>query len=507
MYKIKIKSIKNRLFLAYFLTSTFLLIILCLFLYFQIKNTILESFDKLLHSKMQMVVANLLEERGTIDFEIAEAKLSEYTIKNSGHYYKVIIDKKILTSPSLNNDNYEFKILERFYIDEETKEVFFNSKDLINQDVRIIKKILNIKNKEVTVYLGESLKDTNYLIKKLTNIFYIVIPLGIFIIEFLGLKIAEKGLEPLEELSNKIKKINHENLNESLFLDERSEELDNIVNSFNSMLKRVDNAFETEKYILSEASHYLKTPITAIKANCDVTLKKERGITEYIETIKKIKVISNKMNKLVNDMLSQAKLDSEGLNTTSFEKISINECIKNALNFSESIALEKNITIDYIFDNEFKTSYGVSNSKEEWSGGSAPVPPETPEQSSEVFSNKSKDNYYIKGSEERITELFLNILENSIKYNKNNGSIKISLNKINNEFQIIFSDTGIGINKDDLNNIFDRFYRAKKINVDGTGLGLSIAKKIVDLHNGKIEVTSEIEKGTSFIITFPRINF
>lgn len=469
MYKIKIKSIKNRLFLAYFLTSTFLLIILCLFLYFQIKNTILESFDKLLHSKMQMVVANLLEERGTIDFEIAEAKLSEYTIKNSGHYYKVIIDKKILTSPSLNNDNYEFKILERFYIDEETKEVFFNSKDLINQDVRIIKKILNIKNKEVTVYLGESLKDTNYLIKKLTNIFYIVIPLGIFIIEFLGLKIAEKGLEPLEELSNKIKKINHENLNESLFLDERSEELDNIVNSFNSMLKRVDNAFETEKYILSEASHYLKTPITAIKANCDVTLKKERGITEYIETIKKIKVISNKMNKLVNDMLSQAKLDSEGLNITSFEKISINECIKNALNFSESIALEKNITIDYSFDN--------------------------------------KDNYYIKGSEERITELFLNILENSIKYNKNNGSIKISLNKINNEFQIIFSDTGIGINKEDLNNIFDRFYRAKKINVDGTGLGLSIAKKIVDLHNGKIEVTSEIEKGTSFIITFPRINF
>ena len=240
-----------------------------------------------------MLTANLIEEKGELEFELAELKSGEYTIKNSGHYYKVIIDKNIIISPSLGKKEFNFEEIEKIYVDKELDETYFSSYDLINQEIRVLKKTLQIKNKKITIFLGETLKETNLLIKRLTSIFYIIIPLGIFIIEFLGIKIAEKGLKPLEILSEKIKNTSHENLNEKLSLDKKSEELDNIVDSFNEMLKKIENAFETEKFILSEASHYLKTPITAIKTNCDVILKKNREKDEYIEVIKKIRSISN----------------------------------------------------------------------------------------------------------------------------------------------------------------------------------------------------------------------
>lgn len=101
----------------------------------------------------------------------------------------------------------------------------------------------------------------------------------------------------------------------------------------------------------------------------------------------------------------------------------------------------------------------------------------------------------------------MNIIENAVNYNKENGIVEIATSIKNNNVNILIKDTGIGIQKEDLERIFERFYRADTSrNTEGTGLGLSIAKAIIEAHSGKIEVKSEFGKGSCFTITFPSIH-
>lgn len=110
-------------------------------------------------------------------------------------------------------------------------------------------------------------------------------------------------------------------------------------------------------------------------------------------------------------------------------------------------------------------------------------------------------NVRIKADQTLITQLLINLIENAVKYNKRNGWIKITLRRERNTARIIVEDNGVGMTKEDLPNIFKRFYRADRSRTgDGTGLGLSIVKWIVDLHNGSISVNSELGKGTAFEI-------
>ena len=231
------------------------------------------------------------------------------------------------------------------------------------------------------------------------------------------------------------------------------------------MLKRIDKAFETEKIILSEASHKLKTPIAVIKSYCDVILKKERSKEEYIETITSIKSVTNKIVSLISGILSIAKLESENIKYNKFEKISINECINNCLDLVEYLAYQKNIDIKI----------------------------------------ENNSDYYILADKDKIIEALINIIENAIKYNSNNGEVLIKTFKEDNFINISIKDSGKGINDEEKDKIFDKFYRINdNKNVEGNGLGLNISKTIIESHQGKIKVNSNINnQGTEFIISLP----
>ena len=111
---------------------------------------------------------------------------------------------------------------------------------------------------------------------------------------------------------------------------------------------------------------------------------------------------------------------------------------------------------------------------------------------------------FMLGDEKQIKTLLINLIDNSIKYSNNNGVVVIKIMKNSSEIIIEISDNGIGIENYDLPFIFDRYYRSSKFNkINGFGLGLSIANSIIESHKGKIEVKSEVNKGTTFFITFP----
>ena len=170
------------------------------------------------------------------------------------------------------------------------------------------------------------------------------------------------------------------------------------------------------------------------------------------------------MNRLIGDMLSLTRLDSGLLSTADFTSVSLYECIDNAMKFTEFLAKERQVKI----------------------------------------TNKIPENIHILGDRETLTEVFLNIIENGIKYNRVGGAVEITATKNTDRVEVSIQDTGEGIRDGDSEKIFNRFYRADTSrDKEGTGLGLSIAKAIIEAHGARIEVKSELDKGSCFVLTLP----
>lgn len=460
-------SIKFRIFASSFLLSTIVFVSFSLFIYSEVEKFVFEALDDTLHSKMQLLIGLLHEEKNKVEFELTEIKGGEYSIVGSGHYYKVVIEsQKNIVSPSLDKNNFDFKITENKIISQNQDEKLFNSLGVLNEKIRVLEKDFNFIDKNIKIIVAESTEESLTTLDKIKHSIYLFTILGISILCFFSFLISKKSLEPIENLANEISSIGHKNLNIRIKPKKINKELESLINSFNGMLSRINKAFETEKFIISEASHQLKTPIAVIRSNCDITLKKDRTVEDYKETLLTIKETSISMTKQINDMLSLAKLDSVNFKEEDFKLTNISKCINKALDISQSLAIKNNIEL--------------------------------------IFSSNN-DNLEILGDENRLTEAFLNLIENAIKYNKPNGKVEVFLEKLNNKIKILIKDTGTGIHEKDLPNIFERFYRSRNIvDIEGTGLGLPIVKAIVELHSGAISLESSVNKGTSFIINFPQ---
>ncbi len=222
---------------------------------------------------------------------------------------------------------------------------------------------------------------------------------------------------------------------------------------------------QAKKDFVSNVSHELKTPIAVLKGAME-TIETE----EDMETIKKFAKMSkkriNQMDSLINDLLVLAKLESK---EEKIEKkpVKLHSLVLNVFKDLEEIAVEKNI----------------------------------------YLKNEVKKDFVIFADEKKFNILLKNLVENAIKYNKQNGKVNVSAYSKDGYSYIVVEDTGIGIPKEALPLIFERFYRVDKSrsrNIGGTGLGLSIVKHITESHNGKVSVESEFGKGSKFIVKIPK---
>ena len=233
----------------------------------------------------------------------------------------------------------------------------------------------------------------------------------------------------------------------------------------NKTIKPIKESFEKQKEFIANASHELKTPLTIIRTNTSLVLSNSR---ETVESQSKwLNYINNqieRMAKLIDEMLSLAKLDT-GKELEEFTIFDISKLINNVLLTFEAVLFENNIELSSNIDEEI----------------------------------------IIKGDRESIKKVFIILLDNAIKYTNNSGKIDVELIKDKNKIKLKIKNTGEGIKKEDLDKIFERFYRvdtSRARDTGGYGLGLSIAKSIVESHNGKIYAESNIGKDTTFIIEF-----
>lgn len=228
-------------------------------------------------------------------------------------------------------------------------------------------------------------------------------------------------------------------------------------------LERVRSEF------VANVSHELKTPIAAVKGFSETLLagavKDEETAMSFLQIIYDE---SERLNRLIGDILELSKIESRRT-ALILSPVELNEFIRHTIQILDVSATKKNITVNFTCDEEL----------------------------------------YIEGDEDRLRQIFVNLLSNAINYTPEGGQVNISIEEQQDYVAISFSDTGVGIPEKDLPRIFERFYRVDKArsrNSGGTGLGLSIVKHLVDIHKGKISVTSVVGMGSTFTIELPYIH-
>lgn len=226
---------------------------------------------------------------------------------------------------------------------------------------------------------------------------------------------------------------------------------------------RLDNM---RKEFVADVSHELKTPLTSILGYSETLATSEYDKELQTKFLNVISSEAVRMTKLVNDLLTLSKYDNKKTNTEKTE-FDLGELVKQA---------QENLQIEM----------------------------DKKHQKVECFVTANVPNVY--ADRDGIERVVLNILSNSIKYTGEGGTIKIYVGFVYNDAYIKVIDNGIGIPEEDLNKIFERFYRVDKARtreMGGTGLGLSIAKEILDQNNGRIDIKSKVHEGTEVVITIP----
>lgn len=311
--------------------------------------------------------------------------------------------------------------------------------------------------------VSSSLEDVREDLERLLLIFLIVIPAGLLMSGFSAFLIAKRAFKPISKMINTANEISASSLDKRLAIPETNDEVKALSVTLNSMIDRLDKTFKSHRQFIADASHELRTPLTIIQTELELTLK---NIKEQ-STVKSIKIalteIDN-LSKLAKSLLTLAKVDASK-NKLLTKQVRLDELILECVQSLNSLAeLNKN-RIDILIDEAIE----------------------------------------IEGDQEKLKSIILNLLDNSLKYSGDNKVIKIGLKKSDSFYvNIAVSDNGPGIPGKDIPYIFERFYRSNELrsNVDGNGLGLAIVKEFVEMHSGKITVSSKPGE-TIFIVTLP----
>lgn len=278
------------------------------------------------------------------------------------------------------------------------------------------------------------------------------------LIYLLGRIYANRILRPLQHILKELKRIRGNNLNVRMKTFDNKDELDELIRTLNEMLDRIDTAFQAEKSFISNASHELNNPLTAIQGECEISLLKERSATEYIDSLQRISTESKRITQLIKHLLFLSRQDED--------------ILQNAKEKIDLVVLLRDLCLQY--------------------------PQVT------FNTNETDGSVHITANFYLLRIALQNIIDNARKYSKEQVDVSLSIHEDCPVIEI--KDYGIGIPEEEIHHIFHSFYRASNTRgYTGQGIGLSLSMKILSVYGGKITIDSEINSYTKVTMTFPHI--
>ncbi|MBX3165305.1 MAG: HAMP domain-containing histidine kinase [Bacteroidetes bacterium] len=322
------------------------------------------------------------------------------------------------------------------------------------------------ENKTYLVVLSANNYFASHHLSFLRNIIFGGIIFTILITAYISIYLSKHIFDPIKQITDEVKQISTENIHKRLEEKDNNNEISELISTFNDLLVRIETAFETQKNFISNASHELGTPLTAIIGEADVALIKTRTQEEYREALQNISQQAERLDQITKSLLFLAQTGYEGKKIT-FEIFRTDEIIWEVKKVIDKLNPHNKIFIDLA------------------------LLPEDPK--------KLK----IKGNKQLLHLAIANILNNACKYS-HNKPVSVSIAASNNQVIVIIKDQGVGIPEHELQYIYDPFFRASNTHFfEGYGIGLPLARNIILLHKGTLTVSSAKNEGTTVQINFP----
>jgi heavy metal sensor kinase len=294
------------------------------------------------------------------------------------------------------------------------------------------------------------------------QVLYIAIPITLLLAGLLGYFLIRRFLHPLGLITKASGEINEKDLERRIEFNS-NDELGELSNALNKTFDSLHKSFEREHGFASDTSHELRTPLAIMQGEASLALNQSRNKDEYRRHLESISNQIMHMSSIVSKLLflSRSQKNMENLN---IEEVSLNDILDDVIALTRLPGEEKQL----------------------------------------IFQKDIAKDIVVEGDVTRLREVFLNLVDNAIRYTPPRGSITISAVKQNSSAAVTIKDTGTGISPEHLPHIFDRFYRVgNSEDYRGSGLGLAICKCIAEMHQGRIEVESRVGEGSSFTVVLP----
>lgn len=437
------------------------------------------DLDRVLTEDLDEIALNLREERG-LDFERLHRELDRKARGHAYHQWFVLFLDRNGTP-----------------VWESTGAPKFAPVGPISKDTRLhtsgdyrlaFRELAGTRERAPIVCVGSSINFIRRDMATIDRMVSLVAAVLLIASPLCGYILAGRATRPLASMMATTARLRPSEMEERLKVRGTGDELDQLAITVNGLLDRLAEYVKQKHDFLANAAHELRTPLSAIRSSVEVALNGDRTVDEYNELLAEVIDECSSLETLVNQLLLLAETDADRQEVAA-EPIPLNKVVERAAEMFQGVA-------------EFN---GVRLRVE-------PLP-----------------YVVVPGNRHYLRQVLSNLLDNAIKFtasryvhysgpaahngNGSRGEIRITMepDKAHDHVRLVIEDNGPGIPPEDLPHIFDRFYRVDRARMrgtttGGTGLGLSICQAIIHAHRGTIEVTSELDQGTAFVITLPTVN-
>ena len=395
------------------------------------------------------------------------AKLQEevhetYAIEHSGDYLELYTDNNRLIYRSAFVQAHETSLLPP----DQIKRPINRTRRIDGRAYRFIFQKLEANGRVYTVEMGipaDDAVETLHLFR-----FYLLMfaPALLLVAAGGGYWLSRRALSPVDSLVRTAREVSGTNLSSRVQKLETGDELQRLSDTLNEMLDRIESAFQRITQFTADASHELRTPVSLIRTEAELALRRSRGEAEYKESLRHILLEAERTTALIEQLLSMARADS-GRETLNLQPIDLRQTLRSVVDGWQQVATIRNLQFSASLDDQ--TSF-------------------------------------VQGDETLLRRLADILLDNAFKYTSSPGEVHLSLEQKAGSSVLTVRDSGVGIAEEDQTKIFERFYRVDKARSraqGGTGLGLAIAQWIVTQHRGSIAVESRPGQGSTFRVELP----
>ncbi len=455
-------KLKNRIALYYLTATAFLTAGLFILIFLVIRSSVYSHLDDKLSTESKEVQSGLDVSMDSLQL----ANLHEWEEREHGEigvdpiFLQIMDSKQILIKKSRNlfESSLEFN--------QDEKGIYFSNSILTNKKLRQLQAPLRNKSGVLAGYLliAVPMDEAVVIMNTLERILIIGFLAALVLLFFITRWTAEKSIRPIHNVIETAERITRENLYERIEFPANKDEIYTLTSTLNGLLERLEDAVLREKQFTSDASHELRTPLSVLKGTLEVLIRKPRSVEQYEDKISYCIQEVNRMNVLIDQLLLLARYESETVKPQ-LREIDLLECLRYTVSRVEPKASEKGIKINM------------------------------PE----------KKIYHVTADPLMLDVILENLLSNAIKYSNGSKSIDVNIAYRNDETICTIKDFGIGMAKEEIIRVFDKFYRgmiARNTNHAGDGIGLAIVKRLVDIQNIGIEYESEPGKGTTANLVF-----